>query len=282
MDDGLFYSEEALMNRVIFLSEHNDINIFVEDIDKEYEYENIFNRMFNYQININHIFAMNGKIGVEKAFKQYGEVYDGKPSIYLVDGDFDLIMGKDMIEHPNYIYLEKYNIESYYIDRRAIIRFVSGKIKKRQRDVEEIVQFDLWSTDTYGWLQTLFLNYILVQDKFPNEKNVGIPGHSYLKSNGLEDEVKIKKYVDTLKERVSDYENLIKLIYKKYVNKLNEDSTRLICGKYLLASLSQYLRKRVNKPFKEEDFKYYLLSEFDITCLNYVKNRVERVLASSK
>ena len=42
MEDGLFYSESALLNRVLFYADYNDINIFVEDEYKEYIYENIF------------------------------------------------------------------------------------------------------------------------------------------------------------------------------------------------------------------------------------------------
>ena len=108
MEEGLFYSEEALINRVIFLSDSNEINIIVEDEYKEYEYENILNRLFSYQLILNNIFPMKGKPGVKKAFEEYGAFYDGKPTIYLVDGDFDIIMNKDMVEHPNYIYLDKY------------------------------------------------------------------------------------------------------------------------------------------------------------------------------
>ena len=89
MEDGLFYSESALLNRVLFYSDYNDINIFVED-----------------EFKINKILPMKGKKGVEKAFQEYGGAYDGKPAIYLVDGDFDLVMGKEMISSPNYIYVE--------------------------------------------------------------------------------------------------------------------------------------------------------------------------------
>ena len=39
MEDGLFYSESALLNRVLFYSDYNDINIFVEDEHKEFIYE---------------------------------------------------------------------------------------------------------------------------------------------------------------------------------------------------------------------------------------------------
>ena len=52
MEEGLFYSEAALLNRALFYSDYNDVNIFVEDEGKEYIYEDIFQRMFDYQIKI--------------------------------------------------------------------------------------------------------------------------------------------------------------------------------------------------------------------------------------
>lgn len=133
MENTLSYSEEALINRVLFLSDFNEINIFVEDEYREFEYERIFDRLFSYKLKINHIFAMKGKNGVKKAFEQYGDKYDNKPAIYVVDGDFDLILKKDVIHHNNFIYLEKYNIESYYIDKDATFRFMSGKMKERRK-----------------------------------------------------------------------------------------------------------------------------------------------------
>ena len=53
MEEGLFYSEAALLNRALFYSDYNDVNIFVEDEGKEYIYEDIFQRMFDYQIKNN-------------------------------------------------------------------------------------------------------------------------------------------------------------------------------------------------------------------------------------
>ena len=49
----LEYSNEALLSRVLFLSYENDINIFVEDIKKEFEYEELFERLFDDRDNVN-------------------------------------------------------------------------------------------------------------------------------------------------------------------------------------------------------------------------------------
>lgn len=278
MAEGLFYSEEALINRVIFLSSSNDINIIVEDEYKEYEYENIFNRLFSYQIKINNIFPMKGKPGVKKAFEEYGANYEGKPSIYLVDDDFDTIMEKEKVEHSNFIYLDRYNIESYYVDKRATLKFMAGKMKRRQRDIVDEIDYESWENTTYRKLENLFINYVIGQAVFPEEKNVGISPHVYIDSQGYIDDNKINEYVIQLQERIPDYEELYIFYNEKYERLLEGNASRLICGKYIIASLSQYLRKKVNTTFKEDDFRYYLVGEFDIRKLDYVKERIEELL----
>lgn len=275
MEEGLFYSEEALLNRVLFLSEFNEVNVFVEDEHKEYEYENIFERMFSYELKINDIFPMKGKPGVKKAFEQYGANYDGKPSVYIVDGDFDIIMEKDIINHPNFIYLDKYNIESYYIDKRAILKYLAGKLKKRQKDIAEEIDYDNWMNCTYTQLKELFINYIIAQKVFPDEKNVGIAPYTYINDiTGCIDGGKIQCYIDQLRGRVSNYDELYDVYRRRFIEILDGDATRLICGKYVIASLSQYLRKNTSAKFKEDDFRYFLVSEFDIRKLSRVREKM--------
>lgn len=278
MEEGLFYSEEALINRVIFLSDSNEINIIVEDEYKEYEYESILNRLFSYQLNINNIFPMKGKPGVKKAFEEYGAFYDGKPAIYLVDGDFDVIMDKDIVDHPNYIYLNKYNIESYYVDKGATLRFMSGKLKKRQKDIINEIEYEAWENDTYTKLKRLFINYIIGQTVFPSEKNVGIPPHVYVDSKGYVDDNKIDEYVTQLQNRIPNYDELYMHYNKRFEQLLDGDVTRLVCGKYIIASLAKYLRKKTSSTFKEDDFRYYLVGEFDIRKLFFLKERITNIM----
>lgn len=281
MEEGLFYSETALLNRVLFYSEHNDINVFVEDEYKEYIYENIFERMFSYKLRINKILPMGGKKGVEKAFEEYGNEYDNKPVIYLVDGDFDIILGKKMIDSPNYIYLEKYNIESYYIEEKAVLKYMAGKMKLTQKKVAEQIEYATWEDMIYNTLSELFINYMIAQTVFPDEKNVGNSPHSYFFENGYVNLEKIDKYVNNLKNRIEDYQAMYDLFVEKFETVLLGDSTRLICGKYLLASLSKYLRFKTGISFKEDDFVYYMVTVFDIKKLDFVKERVLNVLQAS-
>ena len=280
MEDGLFYSESALLNRILFYSAYNDINIFVEDENKEFIYENIFQRMFNLQIRISKILSMKGKPGVEKAFQEYGCSYDGKPAIYLVDGDFDLIMGKEMINSPNYIYLEKYNIESYYIDEKAVLKYMAGKMKTTQKNVSEKIEYSEWENMIYDAMKELFINYMIAQDVFPREKSVGLPAHSYFYANGFVNYDKIEEYINGLKSRIPSYYAMYDSYKRKFETVLSGDTTRLVCGKYLLASLSNYLRAKGNVSFKEDDFIYFLALFFDIKLLDFVKDRILTIIST--
>lgn len=64
----------------------------------------------------------------------------------------------------------------------------------------------------------------------------------------------------------------------KFEQLLNGDASRLICGKYILASLARYFRKKTNITFKEDDFRYYLVGEFDIQKLNFLKEHIISVV----
>ena len=90
---------------------------------------------------------------------------------------------------------------------------------------------------------------------------------------------KIEKYINSLKSRISDYDVQYDSYKSKFETILYGNITRLVCGKYLLASLSNYLREKVKVNFKEDDFIYFLVSSFDIKSLDIVKNRILHIIS---
>ena len=56
----------------------------------------------------------------------------------------------------------------------------------------------------------------------------------------------------------------------------------IVCGKYLLASLSNYLRAKASVTFKEDDFVYFLASFFDIKTLDFVKDRILNIIITGQ
>ena len=187
-----------------------------------------------------------------------------------------------MIVSPNYIYLEKYNIESYYLDEKAVLKYMAGKMKTTQKNVSKIIEYLKWKEVIFDTMKELFLSYMVAQDVFPQEKNVGISPHSYLYKNSYVNIEKVKEYINGLRRRIPYYNDIYDLYEKRFKTILSGDTSRLVCGKYLLASLSKYLREKAGVTFKEDDFIYYLASSFDIKTLDFIKKRIETIGAGQE
>lgn len=274
------YSDNALIARIEFFDiENNKFNIFVEDENKEYEYEKIFNRMFgNTAIIKNNIYGMGGKKNMEKLFEKYGEYYKSVPLIYLVDGDFDVILEKRMIQNEHYIYLERYNIESYFFDKNEIINYVSGKLQQCNYEVEQKLEYEKWENDTYNKLYDLFLLYTISKDLVPEAKIITNSAYKFLnKDTGYFYEGKINKYREDLSRKINNLNEHIPEYEKRFISKLNNDKKRLICGKYIFDGLFCYLQKKGIRHMNKNDFRYFLVTNFDIHKLEYVKERIELI-----
>lgn len=284
IDKEMMFSEDGEQNRYFFYTDINDIDIFVEDKDKEFIYETIFKRMFKERYSIQSIFSVGGKPNLEKKFSELG-THDvdnvNKKNIYIADGDFDRIVGKQMIDNENFIYLFDYNIEDYLIDKSATHIFVKGKLKALDSEVEDILAFDEWKEKIVEQSFKLFILYSTIQKYNADIQNVErspylfINGKDGLEQLGGYDEFysQIKDKIDNLDEKIEEMKNTYKEIY-------NEDKSKIICGKFLITSLCCHIRKVTNSKFKIDDFIWNSVQYFDIRKLDYVKERIENIMVS--
>lgn len=282
MEDELFFSEQAELNRYLFFSDLNDINFFVEDKDKEYEYETIFSRLFDGQCHISSIIAAGGKIGVKEAFEEFGEFDKNNPykvNVFIVDGDFDrYIKSEEMIDNPHFIYLKYYNIENYFIDKQATLKFAKGKLHLMDREVREKVQFDNWREKIVSQAQKLFLLYCAVQSKLPSEPNVARNEYLFIDDkSGFERVNAYKEYCDYILEKNPDILLEVEVVKAKYLEINGEDYYGLICGKFLLTSLYVYLSGICTEKFSKKDLRWALITEFDTVSLKYVREQVDSI-----
>ena len=161
--EDLMYSSEASANRYLYYQELNDINIFVEDAGKEYEYETIFKRLFGNQYSISTIFAVGGKRNARIRYEEFGSESQGNPCVknfYIVDGDFDrYIDPENLINDPCFIYLKTYNIENYFLDEEACIQFAKGRLRCLDRVASGKINFSFWRDTIVEQASKLFLCY---------------------------------------------------------------------------------------------------------------------------
>jgi hypothetical protein len=275
--DDLMYSSEALAARFLLFQGLNDINLIVEDKDREYIYETIFKRMLGEQYHISAIFAAGGKPAVKDRYNEFRSETNGVKNFYIVDGDFDrYIHEDDMINDPCFIYLETYNIENYFIDEEACLQFSKGHLKCLDNVVREKVSFNGWKERIISESTKLFLCYCFVQKFHPETENVSRSSFLFVNDKtGFERNGAYQKYWnEEILTLDSNALEKINEINDKYISINGNDHFNLICGKFLLDSLCAYLRNLFKATFSKDEFKWHLINHFDITKLDYVKNAI--------
>lgn len=280
MDEkSLEYSFDASLNRTLFYSEFNDINIYVEDINKEYEYETVFKRLLGDEYRISSIFCMGGKKEVIKAFEENKKQNINDWNFYIVDGDFDrYIFPEKMIKDSHFIYLDTYNIENYYIDEEACYKFSKGKLRLIDDKVRKIINFDNWLNTIITQSSKLFLSYCFLEKYYPEIPSVSRKHCEFIDSKtGFErtDDAYNKYFENVIINADSDAMSKINDIDRDYKLINGDNYFNLICGKFLLCSLGFYLRSKINNRIDNDDLKWYLIENFDIKKLDYIKEVIQ-------
>lgn len=159
----LEYSNDALDARADMKDpDVSEIFVFVEDINKEFFYEKIFDRLFDNENMLLKPIGLGGKNKVISRFNENKEKGEND-YFYLVDGDFDRYIGIELIEDDRFIYLEAYNIENYIIDENVVYNFLTGKLKKTKSEVRKLFNFNQWKDKIVDESKKLFLCYAFIQ-----------------------------------------------------------------------------------------------------------------------
>lgn len=283
MSDELLFSPEAAATRYLFYQDLNEINLFIEDEGKEYEYETIFKRLLGAEYTISAIFALGGKPNVVAKFEEFGEISGGIENYYLVDGDFDrYLRPTEMVQNSHFIYLDRYNIESYFLDKVSCEQFAKGKLKCLDEEAQERVQFSYWKRTIIEQASKLFFCYCYIQKHHPEIENVDRSPYKFIdQKTGFErNDGSYQKYRDSLDSLDPDVENKIQDIVQAYKSIYGEEYLNLICGKFLFTSLYCHLRAIIKRPFEKDDLRWYLIEHFDISCLSFVKDKICSVKAA--
>lgn len=275
--EDMQYSDEGEATRALLYQGLNDINIYVEDKDKEYIYETIFKRMLGDKIRIKAIFSCGGKNGVIKTYNEYGKALESVPNLYLVDGDFDrYISPKEMIIDDCFIYLKAYNIENYFVNQDATESFIKGKLRCCDTEVRKRVKFKEWERQIIDQAKKLFLCYCLVEKEQIGIETIKRGAYAFINNKtGFEKDGAYEAYWKQVQNAIPNAEGKLKLLVASYQKINGNDYFNLICGKFLLDSLFVHLKRISNNAkFNRDEFNWWLIDHFDASKLDYVKKNI--------
>lgn len=277
----LDFSSDALLTRVLFLASETQVNVFVEDINKEFEYEEIFERLFSKELKIDCIFPTGGKVPLEEAFDLFGNDPMYGKCFFIADGDFDIALNKNMKVADNFIYLKRYNIESYLLDKTSILRFMRPRLKKTLAETENIVDYDYWIKTICPYYKKLFALHCVVQKYCPDIKNVARSPDQFIDNKGLPKEIAFEKYKDEISLYVPNVDTEISKMLFNLEQIYGKEAGCFVCGKYFITSLKSYLNTKLKKGINYDEVKSTLISGFDVTLLNYVKESLYNYILQS-
>lgn len=282
MSEGLdlLYSDEALLSRVIFLSSTESISVFVEDEYKEYEYEEIFENLLGPNVKISCIFPTGGKPKLEEAYDLFGKSNEYGKTFFIADGDFDSALEKKMICADNFLYLKKYNIESYLLDKSAIIKFMRPKLKRTIKETERIINLDEWIINIDSFFKDVFKVHFLVQKYCPEIKNVSRGFEMFVTKNGFPNYGQLENYKREVSTYIADIENKTSEAGMLLEENYGSEVGSYVCGKCLIGSLSWYVNKFLRKKLNSDEVKSYLISNMDKSGLYYIKDSLMAYLAN--
>ena len=267
----LNFSEEGLLSRVLFLTSSTSLSIFVEDADKEYEYEELFEKMFPSELKIDCIFPTGGKPKLEEAFSLFGNSPEYGKTFFIADGDFDIALGKAMIVANNFIYLKRYNIESYLLNEDAILKYMRPRLRKTLKDTKHIINYQDWIDSLSPFFNKLFALHYVVQTDAPEIENVGRSPARFLNSNGYPNEKQFDSYVNEVESVIFDVSQKLSLALPKLINTYGSDTGAFVCGKYYICALKLLLNSKLSKKINEDEVKAFLVSNINTDALSYIK-----------
>ena len=148
------------------------------------------------------------------------------------------------------------------------------KLRKSIIDTEQIINYDNWFRVVSPFFKKLFSLYLVVQRFCPEIENVKKGYARFLTPTGLPQNSEYEKYKTEISLKVSDIDSKITSSTTDLETIYGNDGVNFVCGKYFIGSLKLYLNQFVKKGVSDDDIKAALISGFDISCIEYIKNNL--------
>ncbi len=277
--------EAYLYAQDIFFQKYNDLFFFVEDEAKEELYFTILKKIV-VDIDFNKVFPLCGK---QNMIQHHQENILNKNFIYILDKDFDDILGL-MIEDKNLIYLNRYSIENYLVDSKAICNFIiSKKPTKNRVAIHSCLDIDSLIIDVVHDISKLVPLFIVVQrnlyNKIPTTKrclDTFLDPTSLLISeasiNRLLEEIKAAFENESITLNIQD--EIERIGAEMDLEDFNQAITHTP-GKYICYLILKKLRRYFTYTHNTTDdqFLYALATYSDLEELAFVKDRINAALS---
>lgn len=146
MTSGLSWPKRALLAVPVFFRRWNDIDVYIEDSRRHTHniYCELINRVGNGRFVVAKVFPLGGRNEVLAACRA-DQRRGGRPRLYVIDGDLDLLTGEPTPPLQRLFRHKAYCIENYLIDETAAIEVLYEELADDEKAaIRKRLAFDKW------------------------------------------------------------------------------------------------------------------------------------------
>ena len=277
----LNYSAQAFDIRPTFFASLCDITIIVEDFGKEQFYSEVINRLLQGEKTVIRVLGMGGKTQVLARFAEREKSQDSWRELYLVDGDFDELLGLDITDSTHIFRLDRYDIESYLVEELAVCT-IAAEERPRQTTVQfqSTLQIQTWIEEVVDISSRLAACAALLQELGEEQTGISTNIERYVsRHHHLPDKSTIDCYIAQVRASVTaldpqEFDACLQQMMDR-MGSSTQERLRWISGKdVLLPLLIRLLRRHTSRNIPKESLCFRLAKNCNFPELEELRARI--------
>ncbi|MEX0999614.1 MAG: DUF4435 domain-containing protein [Thermodesulfobacteriota bacterium] len=282
------YSIKALRGLAYLYKSYNDLDVYVEDTTTLNFYKILINRILDGKANVDRVFQLGGRDAVLNECANDQEL-GGRPRIYIIDADFDLLLGRSKSNLKRLYRLNVYCAENLVLCEEAVHQIgVDYMPNDNIATIKSTINYDDFINDIKTELLELFFVYALAHDSRQSISTAGFHVFRMCDSNAGpakldKPKVQLRKQ-EVIRElnsfyTVSGVRSRIDTIIQRFQNN-GYSELHVISGKsYLLPLVLAHMKRTINY---KGSIKTFLMQLVRHSRLDIDKELTSAILMASK
>jgi len=282
MTTSASYPSRAAQALGILKSHSNDLDIFVEDTVRSNAWLKFLRRYLPEGVRLNSVNPLGGRKEVLNACKSDQKIRN-RARLYIIDSDFDFLLGKKK-PNMNHLYrLRRYCFENYLLDQSSIEEAITTLNSSASYDsVNQKININAWLYKNENMLKSLFICYAVYQKLEIKEKTVSYSCYNLKNSDNNYCIKKVKKRIFHLyKKAINEKgQKKVRVIYDLVKNNSENMSASDVCSAkdYIIPLIHELSKDSFKMACSRKDF-VNALSTFANTNIDpYLKRRLARLV----
>ncbi len=265
------YSQKAFKALTYLFSPYNDIEIYVEDDLNRNMYEILIERILEGKAKVKRIFPLSGRHEVIKAC--IADQIGSRKRLYIIDGDIDLLIGREKPE-LRYLYrLGVYTSENLLLSEIAAVEVSRDNLPNADKsEIKLLIEINTLIQDAVEKLKPLFIIYAVKHLlEFRDSNQIQIETTKYKVEKLGDDqpdgicisETKISKRISEIKTQLiktygysqNDIDSAISQIENNLPYETSQLAKFISAKTYLLPLVFHRLHRKANCTSSKEQLK---------------------------